>query len=78
VENKQSLKREEMMMFRWMCEASVKNRKTSRELLSRVTVDSVSEVGKHGRLRWFGHVKKKSDDDWTKKCQKMKFECNGG
>src|SRR5207249_11490863 len=32
-------------------------------------VDSVSDVVRVGRLRWFGHVMRKSDDEWVKKCQ---------
>jgi len=32
---------------------------------------SVIEVIRRGRLRWFGHVERKSDDDWVKACQKL-------
>ena len=28
------------------------------------TVQSVAEVVRRGRLRWFGHVERKSGDDW--------------
>ena len=24
-----------------------------------------------GRLRWYGHVERRPDDDWLKKCQNM-------
>ena len=27
------------------------------------------EVVRRGRLRWFGHVERKADEDWVKKCQ---------
>ena len=28
-------------------------------------VQSVAEVVRRGRLRWFGHVERKSGDDWV-------------
>ena len=30
---------------------------------------------KRGRLRWFGHIERKDDADWLKRC--MKMECEG-
>ena len=34
------------------------------ELLSRPGIESVSDVVRCGRLRWFGHVEHKEPDDW--------------
>ena len=31
----------------------------------------MAEVVRHGRLRWFGHVERKSEDDWVSACIKM-------
>ena len=31
-------------------------------------VQSVTEVVRHGRFRWFGHVERKSVDDWVSAC----------
>ena len=28
-------------------------------------------IVRRGRLRWFGHVERKADDDWVKKCTKV-------
>ena len=44
---------------------SLKDRKRSVELYSLLRVQSVAEVVRHGRLRWFGHVERKSGDDWV-------------
>ena len=54
---KANLERTERMMVRWrMCEVSLKDRKRSVDLYSGLGVQSVDEVVRQGRLRWFGHV----------------------
>ena len=56
VANLQSLERMERMMVRWMCEVSLKDRRRSVDLYSLLGVESVAEVVRRGRLRWYGHV----------------------
>ena len=51
------------MMVRWMCGVSLKDRKRC-EVYSLLGVLSVAKVVRRGRLRWFGHVERKSGDDW--------------
>jgi len=46
---------------------------SSEELLSRVGVESVGDVVRHGRLRWFGHVERKSEEDWIKRCLEVEI-----
>ena len=48
-----------------MCGVSLKDRKRSEDLCSLLGVQSVTEVVRHGRLRWFGHVERKNGDDWV-------------
>ena len=56
----------EQMMVRWMCGVSLEDRKRSVDLYSLLRVQSfVAEVVRRGRLRWFGHVERKSGDDWV-------------
>ena len=38
------------------------------DLYSVFGVQSVDEVVRRGRLRWFGHVERKSGDDWVSAC----------
>ena len=68
VANLQSLERTERMMVRWMCGVSLKDRKCSVYLFSLLGIQSVTEVVRRGRLRWFGHVERKSGDDWVSTC----------
>ena len=53
--------RAEMQMIRWM-----KDRRTSEQLKKLVGVEPVTTVSRSGRLRWYGHVMRKSDEDWVK------------
>ena len=70
-EDRRRLERSERMMVRWMCGVTLKDRVASDELLSRLGIESITEVVRRGRLRWFGHVERKADDDWVKTCQNM-------
>ena len=71
VSDTQQLERTERMMARWMCGVSLKDRKSSHELLDRLGIVGVAERVVRSRLRWFGHVERKSDDDWVSKCRSV-------
>ena len=59
------------MMVRWMCGVSLKNKKRSEGLYSLLGVQSLTEVVRCGRLRWFGHLERKSVDGWVSACIEM-------
>jgi len=40
-----------------------------------VCIDDMAFVLQQNRLRWYGHVLRKEDDDWVKKC--MEYEVEG-
>ena len=48
------------MMVRWMCGVSLKDRKQSQVFYSFLGIQSVAEVVRHDKLRWFGHLERKS------------------
>ena len=52
-----------------------KDRLPSKELRERLGVDDIALVLQQNRLRWYGHVLRKDDDDWVKKC--MEHEAEG-
>ena len=52
-----------LMMMGWMCGGSLKDRKRSVDLYSLFGIQSVADVVRHGRLRWFWHLECRSVDD---------------
>ena len=50
-------------MIIWMCGGSMKDRRTREELRKLVGVQPITTVITSGRLRWYGHVMRKSDGD---------------
>ena len=57
--------------MRHMCGVTLKDKKSSEELRQRLGIDSALDVIRRSRLRWFGHVERKEDDDWVKAHQKL-------
>ena len=55
-----------------MCGVKLKDRLPSKELKERL---GVALMLQQNRLRWHGHVLRKDDDDWVKKC--MEYETEG-
>ena len=66
--------RAEMQMIRWMGGVSMKDRRTSEELRKWVGVEPITNVIRSGRLRWYGHVMRKGDEDWVNKCMEYRVE----
>ena len=61
-------------MIRWMCGVFMKGRRTSEELRELVGVELITTVIKSGRLRWYEHVIRKSDEDWVNKSMVYRVE----
>ena len=74
VEDIQRMERAERMMIRWMCKVTLKDRIHMDELRQRLGVDSVIEVVRQGRLRWFGHVERKSREDYVSACRELEVK----
>ena len=41
------------------------------DLYSLLSVRSIADVVRHGRLRWFGHLECKGVDDWALACRNV-------
>jgi len=74
-ENEVALQRAEMGMVKWMCGVKLQDRVPSKELRGRLGLDDIISVLQRNRLRWYGHVLRKEDNDWVKKC--MEYEVEG-
>ena len=69
-----SLERTELIMVKWMCGVSLKDKKRSEDLCSLLVINCVADVVRCGRLRWFGHLERKSVDDWVSACRRLVVE----
>ena len=52
----------EMRMLRWMCGHTLMNRIKNHEFRERLGVDLISVKMRENRLRWFGHMRRKTFD----------------
>ena len=77
VEDEKKLVRSERMMVRWMCVVKLGDRIASIELCIRLGIEVVIVVMRRGRLRWFGHMKHTSVNDWVSACRSMVVEGEG-
>jgi len=66
-ENELTLHRAEMRMIRWICGIKTTDRFSSSELKGRLGIDGLVTVIQRHRLRWYGHVLRKDENDWVKK-----------
>jgi len=78
VEDMNRLVKADRMMVRSLCGVSLRDGKSSAELLSRLGLVSVSEVVEKNRLRWFEHVEGKDVEDWVARCRKLEVFRNRG
>jgi len=76
-ENEVALQPAEMRMVRWMCNVKVKDKVPSKELRERLGIDDIILILQQNRLRWYGHVLLKEDNDWVKKCMEYEVEAPG-
>ena len=73
-EDMRRLERSEASMLRWMCNVSVHERRSTKELREKMGIRGIRCSVQERRLRWYGHVMRMKDDRWVKKCQAIKVE----
>ena len=74
VEDLRRLMTAERRMVRWMFGVSLKDKISSQDLLCRLKLEDIAVAIRRGRLRWFGHVVRKADDEWVKKVMDLKLD----
>jgi len=57
-----------------MCNVKLKDKVPSKELRERVGIDDIILILQQSRLRWYGHMLRKEDTDWVKKCMEYVVE----
>jgi len=67
-ENVVALQWEEIKMVRWMHGMKLQDRVPSKGLRERLGLDDIILILQQNRLRWYGHMLRKEDNDWLKKC----------
>jgi len=53
----------------------VNERVSNKELRDRLEIEDIISIVQQKRLQWYGHVLRKKDNDWVKKC--MEYEVEG-
>ena len=73
-ENKLTLQQTEMRMIRWTCSVKGTDRFTCSELKEKLGTDDITTVIERYRIRWYGHVLRKDENDWVKKYTDFELE----
>ena len=61
----------EMRMIRWMCGYSIRDRIRNKVIRDLVKVAPIEDKMRETRLRWFGHVKRRSVDAPVRSCERI-------
>ena len=69
--NLDRLVKTERKMIRYMCGVSWKDKISSEELLREVGLEAIDVIIGRNRLRWYGHVVRKDEEDWVKRCMNL-------
>ncbi|XP_070035032.1 uncharacterized protein [Nicotiana tomentosiformis] len=64
----------EMRMLRWMCEHTTLDRIINEVIRDKVGVTPIKDKMREARLRWFGHVRRRSTDAPVRRCERLTLE----
>ena len=74
VDHEQRLMRTEMRMVRWMSGRSLRERERNDDLRRRMGIESIADIIRSRRLRWFGHVMRREENDWLRRVMQHEVE----
>ena len=58
-----------MRMIRWMCRFTRLDRIRNEVIREKVGIDPIEEKLRETRLTWFGHVKKRGENEPVRRCK---------
>ncbi|XP_070033093.1 uncharacterized protein [Nicotiana tomentosiformis] len=61
----------EMRMLRWMCGHTLLDKIMIEDIRVKVVVAPIEDKMRKAKLRWFGHVKRRSMDTPVRRCEKL-------
>ena len=61
-------------MISLICGVKLNERISSQVLRERLGIEAIKDVVRRNRLRWFGHVERKEDSSWVKKCMTVEVD----
>ena len=64
-----ALQQAQTRTVRRRCGVKVKDRLQSKEPREKLGIDDIIAELQQNRLRWYGHVLQKKDNDWVNKCK---------
>ncbi|XP_070047229.1 uncharacterized protein [Nicotiana tomentosiformis] len=70
----QKMKVAEMRMLRWMCGYTMLDMIRNEVIRDKVCVASIEDKIREARLRWFGHVRRRSTDAPVRRCERLTLE----
>ena len=70
-EDIQRISRTDMQMVRWMCQVTLRDRKSSEELRDRLGITNIVDMLRQKRLRWYGHVERMDEEDPVNRCRSL-------
>ena len=68
------LERTEKAMIRRMCGVRLSEEHRSEDLRKKMGLEGILEVLRRRRLRWYGHVMRKDEHDWTKRSFQLQVD----
>ncbi|XP_070003183.1 uncharacterized protein [Nicotiana sylvestris] len=74
--NTQKMRVAEMRMLRWMCGHTRMDKIRNDDIREKVHVAPIEDKMWEARLRWFGHVQRRSPDVPVRRCERLEVEGN--
>jgi len=72
--DEERLERAEARMLRWMMGVTLQDRRRTDDLRRALGLDSIGETITRARLRWYGHLQRKDEEEWVRRVQELQVD----